>query len=79
MNQCHFFHLSPSITSDVLFNQIPTLSIGVGDESTPAVMTIKISIAHYQNIFDLTETPFTHRVFLLFSPFFFARKNKKSV
>jgi hypothetical protein len=43
------------------------------------VDAIETSIDHQQDFLDFREGTFTHRALHLFSPFFFAKKSKKSV
>jgi hypothetical protein len=74
-----FFYHSPFITHPIFFYPVPYFPVRIGDQSTPTVDAIETSIDPEQDFLDFGECTFTHGALHLFSPFFSAKKNKKSV
>jgi len=69
-------YLSPFLPCAVFFNETATLSIGVGNESTTAVVTVKKPIDDHQNLFELGENSLADWTFHPFPPFSLEKSKK---
>jgi hypothetical protein len=69
-------YLSPFLAGAVFFNEAAAFSIGVGDESATAMVTVKKPIDDHQNLFELGEHRLAHRTFH-FSPPLSIEKSKE--
>jgi hypothetical protein len=61
-------YLSPFLACAVFFNGASAFSIGIGNESTTAVVTVKRPVDDHQNLFEPGENGLADWTFHLFLP-----------
>jgi hypothetical protein len=69
-------YLFPFLPCAVFFNEAAAFSIGVGNESTTAVVTVKKPIDDHQNLFELGEHRVADWTFHLFPPLSIEKSEK---